>query len=181
MVAALTSRLQALHAHLQAFVEQVDGLVKPAAGGKDTEEDGESPLASNGGPLPCPDNSQDGADLAEKVNTLLFTPFTHFLFRFSVIISAGISFILRFLFKVQSFIMFWLNNTPNAHPHRCFNFKSGVWIYTTQSNLMIRPQHEANYGLFITFGPRDGVENETLNEQNTLRCLLARTCSDLSC
>lgn len=36
-------------------------------------------------------------------------------------------------------------------------------------------------GLFITFGPRDGVENETLNEQNTLRCLLAQTRSDLSC
>lgn len=71
MVAALTSRLQALHAHLQAFVEQVDGLVKPHAGGKDTEEDGESPLASNGSPLPCPDNSQDGADPAEKVNVLL--------------------------------------------------------------------------------------------------------------
>ncbi|XP_011620117.2 protein SOGA1 isoform X2 [Takifugu rubripes] len=66
LVAALTSRLQALHAHLQAFVEQVDGLVKPAAGGKDTEEGGESPPASNGSPLPCPDNTQDGANPAEK-------------------------------------------------------------------------------------------------------------------
>lgn len=37
---------------------------------------------------------------------------------------------------------------------------------------MIRQRHKANYGLFITFSPRDGVENETLNEQNTLRCLL---------
>lgn len=98
LVAALTSRLQALHAHLQAFVEQVDGLVKPTAGGKDTEEDGESPLAPNGSPLPC----QDGANPAEKVSAkdiLLFTPFTHFLFPLSVIISAGISFIL--LFSVQ--------------------------------------------------------------------------------
>lgn len=156
LVAALTSRLQALHAHLQAFVEQVDGLVKPAAGGKDTEEDGESPLAPNGSPLHCPDNIQDGADPAEKVKAkdiLTFTPFTHLLFPLSVIISAGISFILLFLFKVQSFIMFWLNNTPNAHPNRCFNFKSGVWIYTTQSNLMICQQHEANYGIFITFDP----------------------------
>lgn len=82
LVAALTSRLQALHAHLQAFVEQVDGLVKPPAGGKDAEEEGESPPASNGSPLPCSGDSQDGANSAgEKVKTkdiLLFTPFTHF-------------------------------------------------------------------------------------------------------
>lgn len=90
LVAALTSRLQALHAHLQAFVEQVDGLVKPIAGGKDTEEDGESPLASNGSPLPCPDNVQDGANPAEKVNARDILLFTHFLFPLSVIISAGI-------------------------------------------------------------------------------------------
>lgn len=70
LVAALTSRLQALHAHLQSFVEQVDGLVKSPAGGKGTEEEGERPLVSNGSPLPCSGDSQDGAISAEeKVNT----------------------------------------------------------------------------------------------------------------
>lgn len=69
LVAALTSRLQALHVHLQAFMEQVDSLVKPPAGRKD---EGGCPLASNGRPLPCSGDSQDGADSAEeKVNPLL--------------------------------------------------------------------------------------------------------------
>lgn len=70
LVAALTSRLQALHAHLQSFVEQVDGLVKAPAGGKGPEEEGERALVSNGSPLPCSGDSQDGAISAEeKVNT----------------------------------------------------------------------------------------------------------------
>lgn len=71
MVAALSSRLQALHAHLQAFMEQVDSLVKAPAGRKDVVEEGGCPLASNGSPLPCSDDSHDGVDSAEeKVNTL---------------------------------------------------------------------------------------------------------------
>lgn len=71
LVAALTSRLQALHAHLQAFTEQVDSLVKPPPGRKDTVEEGGCSLASNGSPLPCSGDSQEGVDSAEeKVNTL---------------------------------------------------------------------------------------------------------------
>lgn len=71
LVAALTSRLQALHAHLQAFMEQVDSLVKPPAGRKDAVEEGGCPLASNGSPLPCSGDSQDEVDsVEEKVNTL---------------------------------------------------------------------------------------------------------------
>uniref|UniRef100_A0A087X2R5 Microtubule crosslinking factor 2 n=1 Tax=Poecilia formosa TaxID=48698 RepID=A0A087X2R5_POEFO len=37
LVGALTSRLQALHTQLQAFVEQVDGLGKPPSGGRDAQ------------------------------------------------------------------------------------------------------------------------------------------------
>lgn len=72
-MAALSSRLQALHAHLQAFMEQVDSLVKRPAGRKDAAGDGGCPLASNGSPLHCSGDSQDGVDSAEerKVNTLL--------------------------------------------------------------------------------------------------------------
>ncbi|XP_037334377.2 protein SOGA1 isoform X2 [Pungitius pungitius] len=46
LVGALTSRLQALHAQLQAFVEQVDVLGKHPAGGRDPRVEGASPLAS---------------------------------------------------------------------------------------------------------------------------------------
>ncbi|XP_062248167.1 protein SOGA1 isoform X3 [Platichthys flesus] len=46
LVGALTSRLQALHNQLQAFVERVDSLGKPSAGGRDPQVEGASPLAS---------------------------------------------------------------------------------------------------------------------------------------
>ncbi|XP_047196141.1 protein SOGA1 [Hippoglossus stenolepis] len=47
LVGALTSRLQALHNQLQAFVERVDSLGKPSAGGRDPQVEGASPLASH--------------------------------------------------------------------------------------------------------------------------------------
>lgn len=76
LVGALTSRLQALHAQLQAFVERVDSLGKPPAGGKDPQVEGESPLASPCAPLPCSGDSQDGLNAAEeKVNEKKHTPF----------------------------------------------------------------------------------------------------------
>lgn len=52
-------------------MEQMDSLVKHPAGRKDAVEEGGCPLASNGSPLPCSGDSQDGVDSAEeKVNTL---------------------------------------------------------------------------------------------------------------
>ncbi|KAM3617202.1 uncharacterized protein V6R79_003284 [Siganus canaliculatus] len=60
LVAALTSRLQALHTQLQVFVEQVDSLGKPPAAGKEPEVDTESPLTS-----PCPGDGHDGLNTAE--------------------------------------------------------------------------------------------------------------------
>ncbi|XP_061592675.1 protein SOGA1 isoform X2 [Cololabis saira] len=46
LVGALTSRLQALHNQLQAFVEQVDGLGKPPPAGRDAQVAEASPPAS---------------------------------------------------------------------------------------------------------------------------------------
>lgn len=75
LVSALTSRLQALHIQLQAFVEQVDSLVKPPAGGRDPQMEGASPLAS-----PCTSrrfsgDHQDGLNTAEeKVKDKKHTP-----------------------------------------------------------------------------------------------------------
>lgn len=70
---ALTSRLQALHSQLQAFVERVDSLGKPPAGGKEPQAEEESPVAS----LSCSGDGQDGLKTAEeKVNERKHTPFT---------------------------------------------------------------------------------------------------------
>ncbi|XP_030278088.1 protein SOGA1 isoform X1 [Sparus aurata] len=66
LVGALTSRLQALHTQLQAFVEQVDSLGKPPAGGRDPQVEGESPLASPCASLPCSGDGQDEPNTAEQ-------------------------------------------------------------------------------------------------------------------
>ncbi|XP_029291802.1 protein SOGA1 [Cottoperca gobio] len=60
LVGALTSRLQALHTQLQAFVERVDILGKPPAGGRDPQVEGASPLASPCASLPCSGDERDG-------------------------------------------------------------------------------------------------------------------------
>ncbi|XP_059190121.1 protein SOGA1 [Centropristis striata] len=62
LVGALTSRLQALHTQLQAFVEQVDSLGKPPAGGRDPQVEGASPLAS---PC-CSGDEQNGLNTAAE-------------------------------------------------------------------------------------------------------------------
>ncbi|XP_043963061.1 protein SOGA1 isoform X5 [Gambusia affinis] len=64
LVGALTSRLQALHTQLQAFVEQVDGLGKPPSGARDAQVEGASPPASPCASIPC---SGDGQDQENKV------------------------------------------------------------------------------------------------------------------
>ncbi|XP_031724646.1 protein SOGA1 isoform X2 [Anarrhichthys ocellatus] len=64
LVGALTSRLQALHTQLQAFVEQVDSLGKPPAGGRDPQVEGASPLASPCASLLCSGDGQDGLSAA---------------------------------------------------------------------------------------------------------------------
>uniref|UniRef100_G3NPZ7 Suppressor of glucose, autophagy associated 1 n=1 Tax=Gasterosteus aculeatus aculeatus TaxID=481459 RepID=G3NPZ7_GASAC len=64
LVGALTSRLQALHTQLQAFVEQVDILGKPPAGGRDPRVEGASPLASPCASPPCSGDGQDGKPLS---------------------------------------------------------------------------------------------------------------------
>ncbi|GLD45498.1 protein SOGA1-like protein [Lates japonicus] len=66
LVGALTSRLQALHAQLQAFVERVDSLGKPPAGVRDPQVEGATPLASSCASLPCPGDNQDGLNPAEQ-------------------------------------------------------------------------------------------------------------------
>ncbi|KAM4609873.1 microtubule cross-linking factor 2 [Polymixia lowei] len=77
LVAALTSRLQALHTQLQAFVERVDGLGSSPAGGREPQVEGASPqpLLSESGDsslavpstsLPCSGESQDGQNTAEE-------------------------------------------------------------------------------------------------------------------
>ncbi|KAM8754948.1 microtubule cross-linking factor 2 isoform 1-T1 [Acanthopagrus schlegelii] len=66
LVGALTSRLQALHTQLQAFVEQVDSLGKAPAGGRDPQVEGESPPASPCASLPCSGDGQDGPNTLEQ-------------------------------------------------------------------------------------------------------------------
>ncbi|KAM7412324.1 hypothetical protein PAMA_022006 [Pampus argenteus] len=63
LVGALTSRLQALHTQLQAFVEHVDCLGKSPVGERDPQVEGASLLASPCTSLPC-----SGDDLA-RLNT----------------------------------------------------------------------------------------------------------------
>lgn len=66
LVGALTSRLQALHTQLQAFVERVDTLGKPPSGGRDPQVEGATPLASPCASLPCPGDDQDGLNTPEE-------------------------------------------------------------------------------------------------------------------
>uniref|UniRef100_A0A3B4UNA1 Microtubule crosslinking factor 2 n=1 Tax=Seriola dumerili TaxID=41447 RepID=A0A3B4UNA1_SERDU len=66
LVGALTSRLQALHTQLQAFVERVDGLGKPPAGGRDPQVEGASPLPSPCASLICSGDEQNGLNAAEE-------------------------------------------------------------------------------------------------------------------
>lgn len=77
LVGALTSRLQALQAQLQTFVERVDGSAKPALGGRDPAEE-EWGSARPGSP-PHPADSQSATN---KVNARKHTH-THTLFFFS--------------------------------------------------------------------------------------------------
>lgn len=78
LVGALTSRLQALHTQLQAFVEQVDSLGKPPAGGPDPQVEGASPLASPCASLLCSGDGQDGLSAAvEQVKDGKHTPPFH--------------------------------------------------------------------------------------------------------
>lgn len=69
LVGALTSRLQALQAQLQTFVERVDGLAKPAAGGRGPAEEEEG--CGPGSP-PGPADIKSAAD---KVNVRKHTVF----------------------------------------------------------------------------------------------------------
>uniref|UniRef100_UPI003AB03B4D microtubule cross-linking factor 2 n=1 Tax=Centroberyx gerrardi TaxID=166262 RepID=UPI003AB03B4D len=77
LVGALTSRLQALHTQLQAFVERVDSLGNAPGGGRDPQVEGASPqplLSESGDPslaapcasLPCSGDDQDGPNTAEE-------------------------------------------------------------------------------------------------------------------
>ncbi|KAM7404402.1 hypothetical protein PAMP_011747 [Pampus punctatissimus] len=66
LVGALTSRLQALHTQLQAFVEHVDSLGKSPAGGRDPQVEGASPLASPCTSLPCSGDDLAGLNTAEE-------------------------------------------------------------------------------------------------------------------
>ncbi|XP_040922066.1 protein SOGA1 isoform X2 [Toxotes jaculatrix] len=66
LVGALTSRLQALHTQLQAFVEQVDSMGKPPAGGRDPRVEGASALTSPCASLICSGDDQDGLNTAEE-------------------------------------------------------------------------------------------------------------------
>uniref|UniRef100_A0A8C9X567 Microtubule crosslinking factor 2 n=1 Tax=Sander lucioperca TaxID=283035 RepID=A0A8C9X567_SANLU len=80
LVGALTSRLQALHTQLQAFVERVDSQGKPPAGGRDPQVEGASPLASPCASLPCSGDQQDRLNTAvKKVKDKKNTPTSHFL------------------------------------------------------------------------------------------------------
>lgn len=78
LVGALTSRLQALHTQLQAFVERVDGLGKPQTGVRDAQVEGASPVASTCTSLSFSADNQDRLNTAEeKVTDMKHTPPLH--------------------------------------------------------------------------------------------------------
>lgn len=87
LVGALTSRLQALHSQLQAFVEQVDNLGKPPADGRELQVEGVSPPASAHTSFIHSGDDQNGFHVTyEKVNdqrtnttSFFFTPYHIFL------------------------------------------------------------------------------------------------------
>ncbi|XP_013857238.1 protein SOGA1 isoform X2 [Austrofundulus limnaeus] len=66
LVGALTSRLQALHSQLQAFVEQVDALGKAPSGGRDAQVEGASPPPSPRASIPCSGDGQDQENREEE-------------------------------------------------------------------------------------------------------------------
>ncbi|XP_041654864.1 protein SOGA1 isoform X2 [Cheilinus undulatus] len=66
LVGALTSRLQALHAQLQCFVERVDNVGKASPGVRDPQVEGASPLASPCASLPSSGDTLNGLNTAEK-------------------------------------------------------------------------------------------------------------------
>ncbi|CAN9515731.1 unnamed protein product [Ophioblennius macclurei] len=66
LVGALTSRLQALHSQLQAFVERVDRLGKLPPGGRDAQAEGAPAPASPCTSIPCSEDGRDGQSRAEK-------------------------------------------------------------------------------------------------------------------
>ncbi|KAG7226943.1 hypothetical protein INR49_022238, partial [Caranx melampygus] len=80
LVGALTSRLQALHTQLQAFVERVDGLGKPPAGGRDPQVEGASPLPSPCASLLRSGDEQNGLNAAEEKPFILPSILLFFLF-----------------------------------------------------------------------------------------------------
>lgn len=93
LVGALTSRLQALQAQLQIFVERVDSLAKPAAGGREPAEDEEGPSPPSG---PADSNS-----VADKVNVRKH-PLFFILSRHLFFISVSTRITLTFFFLLNS-------------------------------------------------------------------------------
>ncbi|XP_029974311.1 protein SOGA1 [Salarias fasciatus] len=66
LVGALTSRLQALHSQLQAFVERVDRLGRLPPGGRDAQVEGAPAPASPCTPVPVSEDGHDGQSRAQK-------------------------------------------------------------------------------------------------------------------
>lgn len=93
LVGALTSRLQALQAQLQTFVERVDGLAKPALGGRDPAEEEEG--CGRPGSPPRPADSQSAAN---KVNAR-----KHTIFFFFVLATLSLSLVLQSGLLLPSF------------------------------------------------------------------------------
>lgn len=104
LVGALTSRLQALQAQLQTFVERVDGLAKPALGGRDPAEE-EGGCGRPGSP-PRPADSQSAAN---KVNARKHTIFFFFPRHPLSFISSSIRITFFFFVLVTSFAVFFFS------------------------------------------------------------------------
>lgn len=111
LVGALTSRLQALHTQLQAFVERVDGLGNPQTGARDPQVEGAFPVTLTCTSLPFSGDDQDRLNTAEdkvkdKKHAPLLPPLvTSFSFIYYQLIFLSFNFV-DFIFSVMSLFFY---------------------------------------------------------------------------
>lgn len=126
LVGALTSRLQALHSQLQAFVEQVDTVGKAPLGGRDSRVEGASPPPSPCVAIPCSGDGQDQENRAEeKVKDKKHNPPLYFLspswFSFSLFSVSFACFLFLSFILMPKHYFGW----PSLNPiPMCYNFST---------------------------------------------------------
>lgn len=121
LVGALTSRLQALHAQLQAFVERVDSLGKTQTGPREPQVDGVSPTASPRASLLCSGGDQDRQKVTDKHTSLPHSssPTLSFIYYQLFVFKLSLQFGFFFLSLVSSSLLQFVFSLADKHvqPH----------------------------------------------------------------